>query len=85
VVWLACRLGLRWARGRCDDALGAARQLPPLPERSFVLLAQADPGPVSRARAREVRALQQALDDGWLDGAPLARRAVPPARCRRRP
>jgi hypothetical protein len=85
VVWLACRVGLRWARGRCDEALRAARQLPPLPERTFVLVAQADPGPVGGARAREVRALQQALDDGWRDGALLARRAVPPARCRRRP
>jgi hypothetical protein len=84
VVWLAGRHGLRWARGRCDEALRAARQIPPLPERTFLLLAQPDPGPVSGARAREVRALQQALDGGWRDGAPLARRAVPPARCRRR-
>jgi len=84
VAWLAGRLGLRWARGRCDEALRAARGLPPLPERTFLLVARSEPGPVGGARAREVRALQQALDGGWRDGAPLARRAVPPARCRRR-
>jgi hypothetical protein len=80
VAWLAAARSLRWARGRCDDAIGAARRLPPPPERSFVLVARTEPGSVSGARAREVRALQQALDGGWRDGAPLTRRAVPPAR-----
>ncbi|MGH8992278.1 MAG: hypothetical protein ACRDZ7_12280 [Acidimicrobiia bacterium] len=83
VVWLVGLRSLRWALHRCDEALTAARRLPPVPERRFVLVAGTDPGPVSGARAREVRALQQALDDGWRDGAPLARRAVPPPRCRR--
>jgi hypothetical protein len=84
-VWLVTARSLRWARSRCDDALEAARRLPPLPERTFVLVASTDPGSVGGARAREVRALQQALDGGWRDGAPLEGRAVPPAHGRRRP
>lgn len=83
-MWLVGLGSLRWARSRCDEALEAARRLPPMPERTFVLAAQPEPGPVGGARAREVRALQQALDDGWRDGAPMTRRAVPPARCHRR-
>ncbi|MGH9042154.1 MAG: hypothetical protein ACRDZ3_18200, partial [Acidimicrobiia bacterium] len=67
VVWLIGHLGFRWARGRCDDALAGARRLPPSAKRSFAVVAGLDPGPVGRARAREVRALQQALDDGWRD------------------
>ena len=82
-MWLVGLRTVRWARGRCDEALDAAHGLPPLRERSFVVVAKGDQGPVSGARAREVRALQQALDGGWRDGAPSARRAVLRARCRR--
>ena len=77
LVWVR---SVRWAKSRCHEALDGARRLPPVPERRFALAATTEPGPVGGARAREVRALQQALDGGWRDGALLARRAVPRAR-----
>lgn len=77
--WVAGRRVLAWARGRCDEALAAARSLPEPRERSFALVATFDGRP-SRAQARDLRAVQQALDDEGRDGALLARRAVPAVR-----
>lgn len=77
VGWVAGNRLFRWSRRRCDEALAAARSLPPPRGRSFVLLATTDDRPLSRAQARELRAVQQALDDERRDGALLARRAVP--------
>lgn len=66
-----------WSRRRCDEALAAARHFPTSRPRLFAVMAEAAAGPLSRARARDLRALQQALDDEGRDGVLLARRAVP--------
>lgn len=59
----------RWARRRCDEALAGAELIPAPPERSFVLIAGLDDRPQARARARQQRALQQALDTERRGGA----------------
>jgi hypothetical protein len=68
----------RWARRRCDEALAGARRLPRPSERSFVLVTGLGDRPPDRARVRDQRALQQALDIERRGGAFLARRATPP-------
>ena len=73
--WVAGRRLFAWARGRCDEALIAARSLPDPRDRSLALVATLGGRP-SRAQARDLRAVQQALDDERTDGALLARRAV---------
>jgi hypothetical protein len=71
----------RWARCRCDEALAAADLIPAPPERSFALIAGLEDRSVHhRARVREQRALQQALDSERRGGAFLARRATPTVR-----
>ena len=70
----------RWARRRCDDALAGAALIPAPPERSFALIAGLEDRSPGRARAREQRALQQALDTERRGGAFLARRATPTVR-----
>ncbi|HEY4408995.1 MAG TPA: hypothetical protein VGO87_03885 [Acidimicrobiia bacterium] len=70
----------RWARRRCDEALAGARRLPLPSERSLVLIAGLGDRSPDRARVRQQRALQQALDRERQGGAFLARRATPPVR-----
>jgi hypothetical protein len=70
----------RWARRRCDEALALARRLPDPSERSFAVTARLEHRTVDRARVREQRTLQQALDIERRSGAFLARRATPPVR-----
>jgi hypothetical protein len=80
VAVVAMTVGARlfgWSQRRCDEALAAARQLPDLSRRTFVLVATAHGGPLSRAQVRTARTVQQALDEERGDGPLLARRAVP--------
>ena len=70
----------RWARRRCDEALAGARLIPFPSERSFALIAGLEDRSPDRARVRERRALQQALDIERRGGAFLARRATPTVR-----
>jgi hypothetical protein len=74
----------RWSRRRCDEALTAARRLAPADHRRCISMAQTDDHALSRAHARQLRAIQQALDEEGWGGALLARRAAPapcPAVC----
>lgn len=69
---VAARWLFRWARRRCDEALAASRLVPE--NRSFVFVAKTGPGPLPGARARDLLALQQALDGArsvWSGTEPL--------------
>ena len=57
-----------------------ARRLPDPTERSFAVQARLEDRSPDRARVREQRALQQALDIERRGGSFLARRATPPVR-----
>jgi hypothetical protein len=57
-----------------------ARRLPDPSERSFAVAARLGDRSLDRARVREQRALQQALDIERRGGSFLARRATPPVR-----
>lgn len=80
VGWFAAGRLFDWSRRRCGEALAAARLLPPPERRTFALVARTGVGPLSRAQAPDLRAFQQALDDGRRDGVLLARHAVPAVR-----
>ena len=79
-VVVGAQAACRWARRRCDEALAGADLIPFPPERSFALIAGLEDRSPGRARVREQRALQQALDAERRGGAFLARRATPSVR-----
>jgi hypothetical protein len=74
VGWIAGGRLFQWSRGRCDEALAAARHLALPSKRSFLRLAT--DRPPSRARVRLAPTPQQAFENTGRDGALLARRTV---------